>query len=87
MACFLGLNIADSLITWKVLSMGGVELNWYKVLLDVMPMWGMLAIKMGLAGLCTFLVYRYRRSLFKPLNIGLGLIVAFNLSWVVLGAR
>ncbi len=85
MALFFGLNIADSLVTWKVLSMGGVELNWYKVLLDVMPVWGVMAIKLALAGLFAFLVYRYRRSLFKPLNIGLGLIVAFNLFWLLTG--
>jgi len=85
MALFLGLNVADSFLTWRVLSMGGIELNWYKFLMDVMPVWGVLSIKLALAGLFAFLVYKYRRSLFRPLNIGLGLIVAFNLFWLVTG--
>ena len=81
--CFLGLNIADCAITWWALSMGGIELNWYKYVLGTMPVWGMLSVKMALVGLVAFLVYKYKRKLFKPLDIGMGLIVAFNLSMIL----
>ncbi len=79
LVCFLLLNLADSIITFWALAMGLMELNWYRFLLDAMPVWAVLSLKFGLAGLFAFLVHRYKRVLFKPLNVGLGLIVAFNL--------
>ena len=85
MIAFLGLNIADSIITWRGLAMGADEFNWYRLLLGSMPLWAILAIKLLLAGLCAFLIYRYRRKLFKPLNIGMGLVVAFNLGVLIIG--
>jgi len=79
LVCFLLLNLADSITTWRALTMGLTELNWYRFLLNTMPVWAMLLLKLGLAGLFAFLVHRYKATLFKPLNIGLGCIVAFNL--------
>ena len=82
--CFLGLNIADTIITWWGLSMGSLEANWYKFLLSSMPVWSVLVFKMALVGLFAFLIYRYRGSLFKFLNIGMTLIVIFNLFSLVI---
>jgi len=50
-----------------------------------MPVWGVLSIKLALAGLFAFLVYKYRKSLFKPLNVGMGLVVGVNLFWLITG--
>lgn len=83
--CFFGLNIADCAITWWALSMGGIELNWYKYVLGAMPIWGMLMVKMALVGLIALIVSKHMRRLFKPLNIGMGLIVVFNLLMVLMG--
>ena len=85
MIAFMGLNVADCLLTWRVLNMGGIEGNWYWVLLGSMPLWLILLSKIALAILFAFLIYKFRKSLFKPLNIGMGLIVAFNLGVWVLG--
>lgn len=79
LSCFLALNIADSMITWQGVSMGASEVNWYNFLLGAMPIWAVLVIKMAIAGLLGFLVYRHRESLFKFLNLGMTLIVVFNL--------
>lgn len=76
---FLGLNIADSIITWQGLSMGALEVNWYNFLLGTIPVWAVLAVKMIIVGLIAFLIYKYKKSLFKFLNIGMTLIVVFNL--------
>ena len=76
---FLGLNVADCVVTYIVLSMGGVENSWYKFILGSVPVWGMLLLKMLLVGLIAMVVYRYKKKLFKPLNVGMGLIVAANL--------
>jgi len=75
---FLGLNIADALITAYALSHGFLEGNWYGYLLGFMPIWGVMLLKTGLACLVAYLIYRFRQTLFKPLNIGMGGIVAFN---------
>lgn len=56
LVCFLLLNLADSIITWWALAMGLMELNWYRFLLDAMPVWAVLWLKLGLAGLFAFLV-------------------------------
>ena len=82
--CFLGLNIADSVITWQSLSMGASELNWYKFLLSAMPVWSVLVLKMIIVGLVAFLVCRYRKSLLNPLNVGMSLVVAFNLLPIII---
>ena len=86
MACFLSLSAVDSILTWGVLSIGGTEANWYGLLLGGLPVWAILAIKTVLAGLFAFLIYKYRRRLFKSLNIGMGLVVAFNLFTLAVGA-
>ena len=85
MIAFMCLNVADSLLTWRVLNIGGIEGNWYWLLLRSMPVWLLLLSKIALAVLFAFLVYKFRKLLFKPLNIGMGLIVAFNLGVWVLG--
>ena len=85
MIAFMCLNVADSLLTWRVLNMGGIEVNWYGLLLGPMSLWLLLLSKIALAVLFALLVYKFRKSLFKPLNIGMGLIVAFNLGVWVLG--
>ena len=77
--CFLGLNIIDSIITWQGLSIGASEVNWYNLLFSVMPVQFVLILKMAIAGLFAFLIFRYRKSLFKFLNVGMALIVVFNL--------
>jgi uncharacterized iron-regulated membrane protein len=75
---FLGLNLLDSVVTWFGIKTGvATEANWFGLL--SLPLWATLSIKLALAGLIGFVVYKYRRKLFKPLNVGLGLVVAFNL--------
>lgn len=81
--CFLGLNIADCLITWYILSIGGSEANW----LGIMPIGAALTIKMALATLFAFWIYKYKRRLLKFLNIGLGLIVGYGLVVLILAIR
>lgn len=85
LACFIGLNIADCLITWQVISLGGNEINWFGVLF--MPVWGMLLLKMGIAAIVAAWIYRNRRRWFNLLNIGMGLIVAYNLGVLVVSLR
>jgi len=84
MVLFMGLNVADSAITYFVLNMGGIELNWYRYALEVMPVWAMLTMKMLLAAMVALLVWKWRAKLFRPLNIGMALIVAFNFSMVIM---
>ena len=75
--CFLALNIVDSVMTWWLLSLGGIEGNWYH-LWSLVPVWGILILKMSIAGGVAILVYKYRRYLFRFLNIGMSLVVAIN---------
>lgn len=77
--CFLGLNIIDSIITWQGLSIGALEVNWYAFLFNAIPVQFVLILKMAIAGLFAFLIFRYRKSLFKFLNVGMALIVVFNI--------
>jgi len=80
---FFLLNAVDCVVTWWCLSQGAGEANWYMVMLCSMPVWAMLSLKIGIVGLVALLIQRYRKSLFKPLCIGMGLVVAFNLVNVV----
>ena len=75
--CFLALNIVDSVMTWWLLSLGGTEGNWYH-LWSLVPIWAVLILKMSLVGGIAILVYKYRRPLFRLLNVGMGLVVAIN---------
>jgi len=77
--CFLALNIADSIMTWWLLSLGGTEGNWYQLLMGSVPIWAILALKMSIAVGIAILVYKYRRRLFRFLNIGMSLVVAINI--------
>lgn len=79
LVCFLALNVADCVLTWWLLSLGGTELNWYGMLLQSMPTWAVLALKMTIVVGIAALVYKYRRHLFKYLNIGMGIIVTINI--------
>lgn len=83
MAVFLGLNVADSIVTWFALQNGALEANWFRYLFGVMPIWSVLLLKMALAGACAVVVYRCRRTLFRPLNAGMTLVVGFNLAVLV----
>jgi len=85
MITFLCLNLTDSLLTWRAISQGGGELNWYRLLLSSMPLWEVLVLKMCLAGLLAFIVYKRRERLFKPLNTGMGIIAGFNLLLILTG--
>lgn len=77
--CFLALNITDSIMTWCLLSLGGTEGNWYQLLLGSVPTWVLLILKMSIAVGIAILVYKYRRHLFRFLNIGMSLVVAINI--------
>jgi hypothetical protein len=80
---FLSLNIADSIMTWWLLSLGGTEGNWYQLLVGTVPAWAILTLKMSLAVGIAILVYKYRRHLFRLLNIGMGLVAAINIMPVI----
>ena len=78
LSVFLILNLADCLMTWYLIYIGGSEGNWYSKLLGVMPVEVVLALKMGIALSIALLVYRYRSRLFKFLNLGMGVVVGIN---------
>lgn len=79
LSVFLALNVADCLLTWYLLSVGGSEGNWYSRLLGVMPVGAVLTLKCCLALAIGALVYRYRSHLFKFLNAGMGVVVGINM--------
>ena len=78
MLTFLGLNLVDSLLTVYAFGLGGVELNWYRMLMETIPVWQVMMAKMILAGLCAYFVYRFRPNLFRTLNIGMLVVVVIN---------
>jgi hypothetical protein len=83
--CFLGLNILDSLVTWRAITSGaGIEVGWYRFLQPSMPIWAILLVKTALVGLIAISVYKHRRPLFKSLNVGMGLIVGVGLVTILL---
>ena len=78
--CFLALNVADCILTWWAVLMGGTDMNWYRFLFSSVPIWSVLCLKMCMVGLFVILVYEHKNGkfLFRFLNIGMGLVVAFN---------
>lgn len=79
MVIFIGLNLLDGFLTWLALGLGMLEINWYRYLFELYPVVVTLGFKFLLAGICCFLVYRHKRSLFRPLNVGMGVVVGVNL--------
>ena len=77
--CFLALNVVDCVMTCWLVSNGGVEGNWYRIVFSAMPIWAGILLKMGIVGVIAYWVFRYRRGLFKLLNVGMGIIVMLNM--------
>ncbi len=85
-AAFLGLNLMDAMITLALINMSiSMEANWYGFLPDKIPFWLAMILKVALAGLLSYvLVKNGKHRLFKPLNIGMLAIVAFNIAGFIL---
>jgi len=79
---FIVLNIADTALTLLLLSWGGTELNpIYSTLgrVQLIP-----PTKLAFVGLTLLILWNYRLlHLMRWINIGMGLIVAFNILMVI----
>ncbi len=77
---FLLLNLADYALTAGLIKQGlGFEGN---PLLNLMPFWGIGVVKIGVV----YLVARYLRdriTVMVLLNIGMGMVVLWNLAWLI----
>ena len=78
---FLLLNLADYALTAVLIKQGlGIEGN---PLLSWMPFWGIGIVKIGVV----YLVARYLRNritVMVLLNIGMGMVVLWNMVWLIL---
>ena len=83
--CFLALNVADCILTWWAISIGGIEANWYRFLFSSAQIWAVLSLKMCIVGLFALSIceHKNKKFLFRLLNIGMGLVVAVNFIPVV----
>ena len=79
---FLVLNFLDFTLTILLIQFGlGVEGN---LLLAKLPLWAMGITKLGLA-IIVIRLFGDRVGIMRLLNVGLGLIVTWNLFWLILG--
>lgn len=78
---FLLLNLADYALTVVLIKQGlGFEGN---PLLSWLPLWGMGIVKIGVV----YLVAQYLRNritVMVLLNIGMGIVVVWNMAWLIL---
>lgn len=80
---FLVLNLLDFTLTILLIQFGlGIEGN---PLLAKLPLWAMGLTKLGLA-IIVIRLFGDRVSIMRLLNVGLGLVVTWNLSWLILGS-
>ena len=80
---FLVLNLLDFTLTVLIIQLGlGIEGNPF---LAKLPLWAMGPTKLGLAIIVIRLVGD-RVSIMRLLNVGLGLVVTWNLFWLILGS-
>jgi len=76
-AIFMVLNFLDASETYYLLNNGANEANFLPALgISALGLIPTLACKLFLAGAIGFAMHRLRPSLFLPLNIGMGLVVA-----------
>lgn len=75
MATFLGLNMADAILTNKIVGAGGTEIMpLAKIFGSNLLLWKWL-IPLGIVG---GLYYKEKMNLLKPLNVAMGTIVLWN---------
>ena len=76
---WIALNLADALITGYAVRHGLTEANW--LLMSLADGYGLIVAKYILAGVVLAGLYRFRISkLLLPLNVGLAIIVAWNVA-------
>ena len=86
-ALFIALNVVDCVTTMRFMGsfMGGLAGNGEcsPVMAFMEPM-GLLAYKVGLPILVILGLYKWNRlRLLKPLNIAMGIIVVWNILWLI----
>ncbi len=77
---FLALNLFDFVLTAILIQLGlGVEGN---PLLAPLPLWAMGITKLGLA-IIVIRLFGRRIGIMRLMNVGIGLVVAWNLYWLL----
>lgn len=81
---WVGLNVADAMTTANALDAGHSEFLPWMAWLNSFDIMGFAVVKIGLVVAVVAILWRLKRLyLLKPLCVILGVIVLWNMSWII----